>query len=99
MIRNVVLCRLRPGVPLAALEPGLRALAGLRVDGLPDLVVHAGPDLGLREGAADAVVTCDLPDEDAYRTYDADVEHNRIRAELIAPHCEQVLRAQLHLPG
>lgn len=58
MIRNVVLGRLRPGVPADEVERALQALRDLTVEGV---------------------------DEEAYRTYDRDAEHNRIRAEMFAP--------------
>jgi hypothetical protein len=95
MIRNVVLGRLHPGADLARLEAGLAALAQLRVEGL--LRLECGRDAGLREGGWDYAVTADLVDESAYRRYDEDEEHNRIRAELLGPVSEQVARVQFVL--
>jgi hypothetical protein len=42
-------------------------------------------------------VTVDLPDEAAYRAYDLDAEHNRVRAELFAPIRERVDRIQFRI--
>lgn len=98
MIRNVVVGRLKDGVDPSEIEPGLQALRELRVEGV-DLDMRTGLDLGLREGNAHYVITADLADEDAYRTYDADPEHNRIRAELFAPISASIERIQFRLPG
>ena len=40
----------------------------------------------------------DFTDVDAYRGYDADAEHNALRARL-APMVEQIARAQMDLPA
>ncbi|MHA6796789.1 Dabb family protein [Pseudonocardia bannensis] len=95
MIRNVVVGRVRDGVAPAQVEQALR---DLRVDGV-EFDLLAGTDLGLREGSADYVITVDLADEQAYRIYDADPEHNRIHAELFAPISERIERVQFRLPG
>lgn len=92
MIRNVLLGRLRPQADLRSLDDGLAALRRLRIDGL--IRLDCGRDAGLREGAWDYAVTADLADEAAYRRYDEDEEHNRIRAELLGPVSEQVARVQ-----
>jgi hypothetical protein len=42
-------------------------------------------DAGLVEGNWDASVVADFDDEDGWRTYTADPEHQRIIAELIKP--------------
>ena len=55
---------------------------------------HGGGD----EGAASYALTCDFVDEDAYRIYDADAEHNRIRREMFAPISAVVERVQFRLP-
>ena len=39
-----------------------------------------------------------LVDDDAYRIYDADPEHNRIRRELFAPISSSIERIQFALP-
>ena len=97
MIRNVVVGRVRDGVDPAAVEKGLQALRDLRVPGVvADLV--AGADLGLRAGNAGFAVTVDLADEQAYRIYDEDGEHNRIRREVLGPLCSSIERVQIRLP-
>ena len=39
----------------------------------------------------------DFVDEDAYRDYDADPEHNRLRRDLLGPIAEHVERCQFSL--
>lgn len=97
MIRNVVVGRLREGADPARLDAALEAIAGLQLPGLLD--VHVGRDLGLRDGGWSFAITNDWVDEDAYRGYDLDEEHNRLRRELFAPLCEQIVRVQFALPG
>ena len=97
MIRNVVVGRVRPGTPVEDVERGLQALHELTVDGV-EIRMASGVDAGLRPGNASYAITVDLDDEDAYRVYDADAEHNRIRAELFAPISESIERVQFRLP-
>jgi hypothetical protein len=92
MIRNVVLGRLKDGVELSAVEPGLAAIAALAPDGILDCKV--GTDLRLRDESWDFAITSDFADEASYRAYDLDEEHNQVRRELIAPHCAEVARVQ-----
>ncbi|MDF3049440.1 MAG: stress protein [Pseudonocardia sp.] len=98
MIRNVVVGRVRPGTPVEDVERALQALRDLRVDGV-DLRMVSGVDAGLREGNASYAITVDLADEQAYRVYDRDPEHNRIRAEMFAPITERAERVQFVVPG
>ncbi|GAA3571757.1 hypothetical protein GCM10022222_64910 [Amycolatopsis ultiminotia] len=97
MIRNVVLGRVSDEVDLAALEAGLQALRELAVPGV-EIELHAGVDLGLRAGNADFAVTVDLADEEAYRAYDENAEHRRIRLGLLGPLCSSIERVQFRLP-
>jgi hypothetical protein len=92
VIRNVVMGRLNDDADLGRLEEGLAALRALRIDGL--LALDCGRDLGLREGNWNYAVTADLADETAYRRYDDDEEHNRIRRELLGPVTGQIVRVQ-----
>lgn len=92
MIRNVVVGRLKPGLELAAVEPALDAIRALTPGGLVDR--HVGTDLRLRDDSWDFAITSTFVDEDAYRGYDQEAEHNRIRRELFAPVCEQIVRVQ-----
>ena len=96
MIRNVVLAKLKDGydaAELAQIQQGLREL------NCPGTVAYSvGSDAGLREGNWDFVIVADFTDVDAYRGYDADAEHNALRARL-APMVEQIARAQMYLPA
>lgn len=92
MIRNVVMGRLHPDADLDLLEAGLAGLRALRIDGLVSLT--CGRDAGLRAGNWDYAITVDLVDEQAYRRYDEDEEHNRLRREMFGPVSEQIARVQ-----
>ena len=92
MIRNVVLVKLKPGVDEAQVERFTDAMLSLQLPGLVNLT--CGRDLGLREGNLEVALVADLEDEAAYREYDEDPEHNRIRRELVAPIAERVERCQ-----
>ncbi len=93
MIRNVVMGRLREGVAHEQVQPALDAIAALHPAGLLDLRI--GRDLRLRAESWDFAITSDFVDEAAYRAYDVEDEHNRIRRELFAPICEQIVRVQI----
>jgi hypothetical protein len=92
MVRNVVILHLKPGTPPEAVPALKDALEAMKIPGLLRLMV--GRDLGLREGNADVAIVSDLTDEAAYRVYDADEEHNRIRRELVAPIAASIERCQ-----
>ena len=92
MIRNIVVGRVRDGVPRAEVERALAAIAALEPPGCLDMRV--GVDAGLRPGNWSFSITADFVDADAYRAYDAEAEHNRVRRELFAPICEEIVRVQ-----
>ena len=96
MIRNVVLVALRPGADpdaVAAIQDGLRSLD------CPGTIAYTlGDDLGLRAGNWSFAIVADFTDAAAYRAYDADAEHNRLRARL-APLARTTARAQFEVPG
>lgn len=92
MIRNVVVGRLKPGADRRDAEQALAAIAGLELEGCLDMRV--GVDAGLREGNWDYSITADFADVEAYRRYDLDDEHNRIRREMFAPISEEIVRIQ-----
>jgi Stress responsive A/B Barrel Domain len=96
MIRNVVLVELKAGADhaeVAAIQDGFRGLD------CPGTVSYTlGDDLGLREGNWSFGIVADFEDEAAYRAYDQDAEHNRLRG-LLAVHAERVARVQFGLPG
>ena len=92
MIRNVVVGRVRAEVPRDRVEEALTAIRALRPQGGLDL--RAGADAGLRPGNWSFSITADFVDEDAYRRYDLDEEHNRIRRDLFGPILEDIVRVQ-----
>jgi hypothetical protein len=99
VIRNVVLGRLRAtddpdqrAVDIAMLHEGLAGIAALQLPGL--LAMNVGCDLGLRDGGWTFAITNDWQDADAYRVYDAEEEHNRLRREIFAVICEEIARVQ-----
>ena len=102
MIRNVVVGRLRPAegsaqqaADAALLEEGLAGIAALRFPGM--IAMSIGTDLGLRDGTWSFAITNDWEDADAYRVYDADEEHNRLRREIFAKICQDIARVQVQL--
>ena len=95
-MRDVVLGRLRDGADEELLDEALRGLLLLPMDGLVEM--HIGRDAGLREGSWDYAITADFADADAYRRYDADDEHNRLRRELFDVLSEQIARVQFEIP-
>jgi hypothetical protein len=104
VIRNVVVGRLRPAdapaqqaVDAALLQEGLAGIAALRFPGM--LAMSVGCDLGLREGGWSFAITNDWQDAGAYRVYDADEEHNRLRREIFAEICEDIARVQFDVDG
>lgn len=94
MIRNVVLVRLKPdhdAAEVASIQAGLRNL------NCPGTIHYTiGNDLGLRDGNWSFAIVADFTDVEAYRAYDLDAQHNRLRARL-APQAEQVGRLQFEV--
>ncbi|HSP37781.1 MAG TPA: Dabb family protein [Frankiaceae bacterium] len=95
MIRNVVLGRLHADADRDRLAEGLAAMRKLEIDGL--LEIHAGTDVGLRDGNWDYCITVDLADVAAYRRYDEQDEHNRLRREYFGPVSADIVRCQFEL--
>jgi len=96
MIRNVVLIELKPDADLAAVA---EIQEGLRRMDCPGTVSYTlGDDLGLRDGNWSFGIVADFEDERAYRGYDQDAEHNRLRG-LLATQSERVARVQFQLPA
>jgi hypothetical protein len=92
MVRNVVMIRFKPGTSDAQIDAVRVALEAIDFPDRTNLSI--GRDAGLRAGNMDFVTLADFPDEDSYRRFDADEEHNRVRRELIAPIAESVERCQ-----
>ena len=97
MIRNIVTMRIRPGTAPEQVDALLSALLAVTFPGCTSYV--AGRDLGLREGNVDIGIVADFEDEAAYRAYDANEEHNRIRRELMTPIVESTARCQVLVQG
>jgi Stress responsive A/B Barrel Domain len=93
VIRNVVMGKLKDGATREEAERALAAIVALEPAGCLDMRV--GLDAGLREGNWDFLITADFADVDAYRRYDLDEEHNRIRRELFAPIAQEINRIQI----
>jgi hypothetical protein len=58
-----------------------------------------GRDLGLRDGNMSIAAVFDFVDEDAFRAFDLDEYHNRLRRELLPPIPERADRCQFHVEG
>jgi hypothetical protein len=96
MIRNVTTGRLRPDADPTLVDQAVAEIQTLKIEGMESIV--AGVDLGLKPGNWHLAITADFVDEAAYRRYDTDDEHNRMRRELFAPICEDMARAKFLLP-
>jgi hypothetical protein len=94
MVRNVVMIELKPDADRAAVASIQDSLRQLDCPGT--VSYKLGDDLGLREGNWSFAIVADFADEAAYRGYDEDAEHNRLRA-LLAPYIERVGRVQFEL--
>ena len=92
MIRNVILVKFRPETTQEQVDALMAAVRALEIPGLIGMSV--GTDLGLRDGNMSYAGVFDFEDEEAYRAYDRDEEHNRIRRELLAPIAERAERCQ-----
>jgi hypothetical protein len=95
MIRHIVLLELNDAAAADRIAEIKRQLTALVCPGRTAFAM--GVDLGLREGNMDLAIVCDFTDADAFRAYDADGEHNRIRSDLIAPLTVRVERSQFEL--
>lgn len=94
MIRHAVMVNLRPDADRDHVE---RLLAGFRSLNCPETLAYsAGTDAGLREGNWSFLIVADFTGTEAFRAYDADPEHNRLRGEL-APYVDQIARCQFEL--
>ena len=104
VIRNLVVGRLRAtndpaqaAADSAQLDNALAAIEALTCGGR--LTSRVGRDARLREGGWDFAITNDWVDEDAYRAYDTDPEHNRLRRDGFGPVCSDIARVQLVVPN
>jgi quinol monooxygenase YgiN len=92
MIRSVVLFDVKEGTRPEQLDAIVRAMKAIRFEGC--LRWELERDLSLRAGNLPYAFVSEFADEAAYRAYDTDVEHNRIRRELLAPIVERLERFQ-----
>ncbi len=96
MIRHLYTAKLKPGARPEAVAAWREALLGLRVEGMQSLL--AGPDLELRAGNDSYAIVADFNDAEAWRRYDEDAEHNRIRREHAQPIVLVGHRVQFEMP-
>ena len=54
--------------------------------------------MGLAPQRWSFALTNDWTDDASYQAYDADTEHNRIRAEMVGPVCRAIARVQFEIP-
>jgi hypothetical protein len=87
--------RLRQGVNDEQVEHLIATLRNMDIPDAPAAIVER--DAGLREGNLDILFESEFPDLDSYRRWDADLEHARIRREVVAPLVDQVYRIQIRL--
>jgi quinol monooxygenase YgiN len=92
MIRNVVLFSVKVGTQPEQVEAIARAMKAITFEGCSRW--EMGRDLNLRAGNMPYAFIAEFEDEAAYRAYDSNAEHNRIRRELLAPIVERIERFQ-----
>lgn len=95
MIRNVVLGRLHDDADLERLDEALEAMRHLQVEGM--LAMTTGRDAGLRPGNWSYSIVADFVDAAAYRRYDEEAEHNRLRREYFGPLSGDIARCQFEV--
>ncbi|MDP9280521.1 MAG: Dabb family protein [Chloroflexota bacterium] len=94
MIRHVSVFTLKDGVDVRRVTTALDEIR----DRVPGPIAHAyGPDAGLRAGNGGFGVSFDFDDEAAYRAWDTNPEHERIRRESILPLLAGVVRCQFRV--
>ena len=96
MIRNVVLFDVKEGTRPEQLDAIVRAMKAITFGGCRGWELVR--DLRLRDGNMAYAFVSEFEDEAAYRAYDADPEHNRIRRELLAPIVAKLERFQYEVP-
>ena len=92
MIRHIYVAKLKPGIADETIAAWGEAIRGMTSVGM--LALDFGVDLGLREGNYDVAITADFANVEAWRRYDQDEHHNRIRAEHAKPIVEAQQRVQ-----
>lgn len=99
MIRHLAILTLNPGTADSQIRSFETALRQLNTPGLISL--RCGRDLGLmKSGTLDAqnfAIVADFVDVGAFRRYDSDEEHLRIRKQYSAPMTRSAVRAQFEI--
>lgn len=96
MIRSCTLVDFKPGTSAEEIKIISAATQQLKIPGMRVLLM--GPDLGLKEGNMSYAVVADFDDAAAYRAFDTDPEHERIRRELTRPVFVRYERVQFYIP-
>lgn len=96
MIRNIVLFSVKDGTPPERLDAIVSAMNAIRFAGCRRWEMVR--DLRLREGNMPYAFIVEFDDAAAYRAYDGDGEHDRIRRELLAPIVDKIERFQYEVP-
>ena len=96
MIRHVIMVQLRPGATEEEIGILTTALDGFRSRYPGLLGLTFGRDLGLRDGNMSIAAVFDFVDEEAFRAFDTDAHHNRVRQE-VAPFVERADRCQFRV--
>lgn len=90
VLRHILLIRLKQGVTTEQVDAFAQAIASLPFPGRRNIVV--GRDIRVRPGNMDLAVSNDFPDEATYRAWGEDLEHAKVRSELLAPIAERIER-------
>lgn len=91
MIRHVSIFTFKEGTDATAI---VRAVDHIRDNVSGPLAFTYGLDAGLRSGNGGFAVCADFADEAAYRAWDTNPEHERIRREEILPKLASAVRCQ-----
>jgi len=94
MIRHVSVMTLKEGADGRQL---VRALDQLRERVKGPTAMTYGLDAGLKTGNTSFATCVDFADEAAFRAWDTDAEHERIRKEQVFPIVTGVLRCQFRI--
>eukprot|EP00244_Chara_vulgaris_P000488 TRINITY_DN1083_c0_g2_i1.p1 TRINITY_DN1083_c0_g2~~TRINITY_DN1083_c0_g2_i1.p1 ORF type:complete len:102 (-),score=13.45 TRINITY_DN1083_c0_g2_i1:168-473(-) len=99
MLRHVVLLEMKEGTPDGAIADIVTELENLkgRLPREVKLVNYTcGRDAGLvSSGNAHVAIVADFEDEDGYRAYQSNVEHQAIIKNFILPHLQKRMASQL----
>ncbi|HEV2635696.1 MAG TPA: Dabb family protein [Actinocrinis sp.] len=94
-LRNTLFVRLKPGTTDDQVEAFRSALEALEFPGRSNFVF--GRDLGLREDNMDLGWSNDFEDEQVYKAWAVDPDHQRVRDDFLAPIAERIERCLIRL--